>query len=143
MAVLEDPVVAVIKKLRLNAVLTALIPASHIHSSYPNQGADVPGIYIFITKAVRKPIVSSGNQTEQIYNGPVRFQIDAYSSESEEMATTLGRIAAEAVGPSIVTAGLWCFDYEHRGTNYDAIVGAFKSVTLLNSSCTEHHSSTR
>jgi hypothetical protein len=141
--VLEDPVVAVIKKLRLNAVLTVLIPASHIHSSYPNQGVDLPGIYIFITRAIRKPIVSSGNQTEQIYNGPVRFQIDAYSTESEEMATNLGRIAAEAAGPSISSAGLWCFDYEHRGTNYDSTVGAYKSIYFLNSSCTEFHSSTR
>jgi hypothetical protein len=142
MTTFEDPVIAIIKKMRLNSSLLSLLPASHIHSSYPNSENDNPSVYVFAVRIQRKPALSSANQTTQVYNGPIKLQVEAYSTESQEASETLGRVACEATGPSISTAGLWCFDYEFRGSDWDAAVESFRSIYHLNSECTEWRGST-
>jgi hypothetical protein len=142
MTTFSDPVSSIVQKLRANTVLTTLLPASHIHSSYPDAANSNPSVYIFAVRLQRQPVVSSGNQTQQVYYGSSRFQIEAYSEESLDAAITLGRIAAESAGPCIIAAGLWNFSYEMRGGDWDSSVGAFRATYRLDSSCSEWRSST-
>jgi hypothetical protein len=142
MTTFEDPVTAIIKKMRLNSTLIALLPASHIRSSYPDASNSNPSVYVFIVRTQRKPALSSANQATQVYTGPIKLQVEAYSVESQEASETLGRVACESVGPSITTAGLWCFSYEFRGSNWDATVNSFRSIYYLDSECTEWRGST-
>jgi hypothetical protein len=142
MTIFSDPVSSIVQKLRANPVLTTLLPASHIHSSYPDAANSNPSVYVFAVRLQRQPALSSGNQAQQVYNGSSRFQVEAYSEESLSAAIELGRIAAEAAGPSLITAGLWNFSYEMRGGEWDSAVNAYRATYRLDSSCSEWRSST-
>jgi hypothetical protein len=137
MTTFEDPVTAIVRKLKSDATLLALLPASHIHSSYPDAASSNPSIYIFVVRVQRKPALSSGNQTDSVYNGTARFQIEAYDKDSLENAITLGRVACERAGPSLIVAGIWNFEYQMRGGDWDSTVNAFRATYFLDSSCTE------
>jgi len=137
MTTFEDPVTAIIRKLKSDTTLLALLPASHIHSSYPDVANKNPSIYVFAVKLQRKPALGSGNQINSVYNGTARFQVEAYDDDSLENATTLGRVACERAGPSIVTAGIWNFEYEFKNGDWDSATNAYRATYFLDSSCTE------
>ena len=137
MSTFLDPVTAITRKLKLDATLLALLPASHIHSSYPDVANTNPSIYIFDVRIQRKPVLSSGNQTSSVYNGTARFQVEAYDDDSLENAKTLGRVACERSGPSLITAGLWSLSYEFRSGDWDSAVNSYRATYYLDSAATE------
>ena len=111
MSTFIEPTLAIIQKLRLNANLLTKLPSSSIHSQFPNDIVDTPGVYLIDGPSPLSQIVGSANRTSQILVGSGLWQISVYSKQSVDEAKRIGLIACEALLPSIVTAGLWKLDY--------------------------------
>lgn len=114
-----DPIVAMVKKARLDSNLTCLLPASHIHEGFMPDIPDVKGIYVHSGRSPLRQIISSGNQASHVMTGAGRWKVDSLSSESPSDATLLARRFCEVIMPSIPTAGLYTINYEERDTNWD------------------------
>jgi len=113
------PIPTMVKKIRLNSRVTALIASSRVHEGFMPDSPDIPGVYIHSGRSPLRQIVSSANQTNNVMTGDGRWQLDALSNESASAATTLARVCCEAIMPSVPTAGLYVINYEERDANYD------------------------
>jgi len=137
--VFESPLSSIVKKMRLNARLTALIPASRIHAGWiPDDPDKNPGVYVYPARSNLKQVVSSANQSAYVLTGPMRWQIDALSTESSEKAELIARAACEACLPSIKTAGLYGLNFGIMSLSYDKGYGAFRATYRLESPYSEH-----
>ncbi len=109
--VYADPLSSIVKKLRANTTLTALIPASHIHVGYPPDQPQQEAVYISQGYSLNDPILSSANQNKSIMMGVAQFHVDAFSAKSIEDADLIRRYSCEAALPSLTSAGIFSFKY--------------------------------
>lgn len=137
--VFENPLPSIVKKMRLNARLIALIPASRIHAGWiPDDPDKNPGIYVSPARSSLRQVISSANQSAYVLAGPTRWQVDALSTESIEKAELLARAACEACLPSIKAAGLYGLNFSLINVFYDKTYGAYRSTYRLESPYSEH-----
>ena len=135
--VYTEPTLAILNKMRASTRLTALVPAGRIHSAFPRDECDKPGIYITPGIQINQQILSSANQTNRVLMGTGIWQIDAFSATSSEDAVKLGRIACEAVLPSIVTAGIFELHYSFEFVTFDTDFLANRAAFTLQCSIRE------
>lgn len=126
-----EPTTEIIKKLRLDSNLLAHIPASSIHSTFPNDTVDTPGIYITEGSSPMSQIVGSANRTSNILVGKALWQLDCYSKQSTENAKRIGLIACEALLPSIVTAGLFELNYNFERVTKNKLFDAYEATYTI------------
>jgi hypothetical protein len=124
----EDPLVAIITKIRANARLSALIAVSRVHEGFPNDDPDLPGIYVRSGRSPMKQICSSANQINPVLNGTGRWYVDTFSGESISNAEFLGRVASEAVLPQIPTAGLYSINITLVDSYRDKTFNCYRSL---------------
>jgi hypothetical protein len=129
----EDPLLAIINKMRANTVLTSILAASRVHEGFPVDNPDLPGIYVTSGKSVMKQTCSSANQPYPVLNGSGKWYIDAFSEESVDDAETICRLAAETTLPYIPTAGLFTLNIDFVGSYRDSTFNCFRSTYALES----------
>lgn len=135
--VFTDPTLAIVNKMRANSRLTALVPAGRIHMAFPRDDPDKPGIYVTPGIQINQQILSSANQTNQVFMGPGQWQIDAFSALSSEDATKLGRIACESVMPSVIAGGIFSLNYSFEFVTFDTDFLANRAAYTLQSQTRE------
>ena len=126
-----EPTTEIIKKLRSDSILLARIPASNIHSSFPNDSIDIPSIYVTEGSSPMEQIVGSANRSSNIMVGKALWQIDAYSKKSTEESKLLGLIACEALLPSIINAGLFELNYSFERVLKNKLYDCYEATYTL------------
>jgi hypothetical protein len=126
-----EPTTEIIKKLRADSILLARIPASNIHSSFPVDTVDCPGIYITEGPSPMSQIVGSANRTSNVLVGKALWQLDCYSRQSTDQAKRIGLIACEALLPNLVTAGLFELNYTFERVTKNKLFDAFEATYTL------------
>jgi hypothetical protein len=129
---------AIVKKMRLNSRLLALIAASKIHSGWIPESPDKDGIYVTPLRGNLNQTVSSANQTNHTLQGSMRWQVDALSNQSIEQADLLARAACEACLPSILTAGIFSLNFSIANISYDSGFMCYRATYRLETPCMEH-----
>ena len=129
---------AIVNKMKANSRLIALIAPSRIHEGWIPDTPDIKGIYVTPISGNLKQVLSSSNQTNQVLQGDLRWQVDAFSNESMEDASKLARIACEACLPSIMTAGIFVLSIHPRTVSFDKGYGAYRAIYRLKSGHVEH-----
>jgi hypothetical protein len=126
-----EPTAEIIKKLRSDSILLARIPSSSIHSSFPNDTVDAPGIYLTEGSSPMEQIVGSASRSSQILVGKSLWQLDSYSKQSTDQAKRIGLIACEALLPSIPTAGLFSLNYTFERITKNKLFDAYEATYTL------------
>lgn len=132
-----EPTTEIIKKLRSDSILLARIPASNIHSAFPVDSVDNPGIYLTEGSSPMSQIVGSANRSSQILVGKAIWQLDCYSRQGTDQAKRIGLIACEALLPSIPTAGLFSLDYGFERVIKNTLFDCYEATYTLSCSLRE------
>lgn len=126
-----EPTTEIIKKLRSDSILLARIPSSNIHSSYPTDQLDCPGVYILEMASPMEQIVGSANRSSQILVGSALWNVAAFSKKGIDEAKRIGLIACEALLPNLVTAGLFELNYTFERVTKNKLFDAFEATYTL------------